>query len=242
MKETIVSALAMALAVSTATAAIPVVEQTSTAAKTEAGKPMLYRSAKQAIMSKAAQASKNTFFEDFEERPEGMGDYYDEWLPAGWEDMSKSGQTVPEEGEYRHNLTWRVMSNDSRSNSPTCFNYAYEGECFAYIMADVAYNDYVDLKTQDEWLITPAVTPQTEDWLFFRLCFNAAWTVYNRTANDFTGINNSLEVYATVDEGKTWDRLWSLVEDEIKPNWTDEQLREELTNWDNISILRFCKC
>lgn len=183
---------------------------------------------------KASDFRDNTFFQGFEGRPEGFGDYYDEWLPEGWSDVTKADNTVPEPGEARHNLTWRVLDNDNRNNSVAIAsrNYAFEGTCFAHIMPDQAYNDYVDLREQDEWLISPAFTPVTEDWLYFKLFYNAGWTVYNRTANDFTGLNNSLQVYLSEDDGTSWKRVWDLVDDEIRPNWTDEELRAELINVD----------
>lgn len=189
------------------------------------------------LQTKVTDARKLTFFEGFEGRPEGFGNFYDEWLPEGWQDLSKSGQTVPEVGENRHNLTWRVLDNDSRNNAPMCTNYAFEGNCFAYIMSDQAYGNHTDLAVQDEWLITPEVTPVGDDWLFFRLFFNAAWTVYNRQANDFTGVNNSLQIYASTDDGISWTKIWDVIDDEIRPNWTDDRLREELINWDKKDFI-----
>lgn len=227
MNKILFPTLVLALAASNVGAEIHVSEETPLLS--EPGKATLLRSARIKLTANDSGVSTNTFFEGFEDRPEGLGDYYDEWLPDGWQDISKSGQTVPEYGDYRHNLTWRVMSNDGRTNSPTCSNYAYEGENFAFIMADVAYGDYVDLKNQDEWLITPEVTPKSEDWLYFQIYFSAPWTVYNRTNNDFTGQNNSMEIYVTTDDGNNWEKIWSLIDDEIRPNWTDEQLRSGLT-------------
>ncbi|MDE5971173.1 MAG: T9SS type A sorting domain-containing protein [Muribaculaceae bacterium] len=185
------------------------------------------------VMSRAG-SSDLTFFESFEGRPEGFGTYYDEWLPEGWQDLSKSGQTVPLLGEARHNLTWRVLSNEDRSSAPNCNSVAFEGECFAYIMPDQAYGDHLELDYQDEWLITPAVVPTGEDWLFFRVHFDPSWVVYNREANDFSGENNSLQVYATTDDGATWTKLWDLIDDEIRKNWTDEQLRADLIDWTRL--------
>ncbi|MDE7389037.1 MAG: hypothetical protein K2M97_07300 [Muribaculaceae bacterium] len=181
---------------------------------------------------KANDFRENTYFEGFEGRPEGFGDAYDEWLPNGWKDVSKAGNYAPEPGEIMHNITWRVLSNDSRNNSAAIasLNMAYQGECFAHIMPDLAYNDYIDLKMQDEWLISPSFTPVQEDWLYFKLFYNAGWVVYNREANDFTGQNNSLQVYISTDDGSTWSLAWDLIKDEIRPNWSDEELRAELIN------------
>lgn len=199
-----------------ASASIPVVEN---------GANPSGRSFQHSARIMAADAA-YTFFEGFESRPGGYGNSADEWLPDGWQDLSKSGETVSND---RHNLTWRVLENQSRANAPTCANYAFEGDCFAFIMADVAYGTHLDLKEQDEWLITPAMTVAHEDWLNFQLFYNAAWTVYNRAANDFSAQNNTLEVYASTDDGKHWAKIWSLIDDEIRVKWTDKELRDLLT-------------
>ncbi len=226
MNKTITATMAIALAGASAMAVSPLQDAPVPAASM----PAFSTSARITPVAPAA-SEYETFFEGFEDRPEGFGLYYDEWLPDGWVDMSRSGLTVPEVGEPRHNLTWRVLSNDSRGNAPACNNYAYEGECFAFIMADAAYDGHYDLAYQDEWLISPTITPKHEDWLYFRLYYNAAWTIYDSKADIFNKRNNVLEVYVTVDNGKTWNKAWDLVDDEITPKWTEEMLRAELINW-----------
>ena len=180
---------------------------------------------------KAPSSGHNVFFEGFEERPEGITMSAREWLPRGWLDESKSGHTPTSTG---HNLTWQVLDEDSKQTiGPVVYASAHEGYCFAYIMADVAYGDHTELDVQDEWLITPSATPGAEDWFYFKLWFNPGWTVYNRAADDFTGQNNSLEVYLSEDDGVTWKKVWSLIDDYIGPNFTQEQLRASLIDTQN---------
>lgn len=175
--------------------------------------------------------ARNTFFEGFEDRPEGYTMSTREWLPDGWQDVSKSGHTAT---STPHNLTWQVLDEESKNLiGPVVQNGAHAGYAFAYIMADVAYGDHHDLDVQDEWLITPSIVPTDEDWLYFKLFFSPGWTLYNRATNDFTGQNNSLEVYASEDDGENWEKIWSLIDDHISKEYTDEQLRASLIDVDN---------
>lgn len=223
MNKKLIPLMAAAVSAVCGSAAIPVVEETPATASGFKALP-----AKQSVRAAAGVEHANTFFEGFEGRPSGYGTYYDEWLPEGWQDVSKSGQTVPVEGEYRHNLTWRVLSDDDRDNAPTCVNYAFEGDCFAFIMADVAYGNHTDLAVQDEWLISPEFTPVEHDWLYFQLFHNAAWATYNRAENNFTGRNSELDVHISTDGGATWTRIWNEIDDEIIGKYTEEELRSIL--------------
>ena len=184
------------------------------------------------ISPKAADMdTPGSFYEGFEGRVYGMGATYDEWLPDGWQDISKSGHVVPNYN-VAHNLTWRVLDNENRTSAYMARNcYAYQGEAFAYIMADVAYPGHYDLDEQDEWLITSAFTPESQEWLYFMLFYTPSTTVYNRATDTFDGRTNYLQVYASSDDGANWTKLWDLVDDEIRPNWTDERLRQNLLDY-----------
>lgn len=212
----------MSLAAMAATAAIPVAESPMKAQAPGFGVQ------KNASLAEAAR--ENTFFEDFEQRPGGFGNYADDWLPEGWTKFSKAGHTIPTDNT-RHNLLWRVTDNDNKNVALVIPFDAYEGNCFAHIIADVAYETGDGFHTpdfQDEWLVTPAFTPQTEDWLYFKLNYYPYWTVYNREADDFSGKNNDLEIYVSVNDGQDWTKLWDLIEDEVRVKYTDEDLRNSL--------------
>lgn len=182
-----------------------------------------------------AEGAHVTFFEGFEENPGDYGISGAEWLPKGWKDVSKAGNTVPGSSEPRYNLTWQVLTNENKSAvGPVIDCSAYEGESFAYIFPDMAYGDHTDLANQDEWLITPSITPQGDDWLYFRLFYYPAWVVYNRATNGFDGRNNQLEVLASTDGGKTWQTIWNVVDDVILKNYTEAELRKNLTDISNL--------
>lgn len=207
MRTIVISAAAIAAAATAAQAALPVSES-----------PV----AKKFVL----RTNQNTWTEDFEGRPDSPGRSMQEWLPAGWEDVSKAGNKAPEPDALEWNITWQVNRNEYKNmHNPSVDVDAYEGEAFAFIMPDVAYGDYVDLKYQDEWLITPEVTPVGEDWLYFKLWYNAGWTVYNRESDSFDSLTNSLQVYVSADNGASWNLAWDLVEDQIRPNYSDSQLR-----------------
>lgn len=217
MKKVIFGTMAALLSSAYATAAVPVVEDAPVAGTS----PL-----KSATLNGMMRANPNKFFEDFEDRPDATGKNQS-WLPDGWQDVSKVGHTdAPDQNSW--NLTWQVTTNDDISTCAPANSFtAYSGECFAFIMCDVAYGDKWQLEPQDEWLITPTITPDGEDWFYFKLAYSPAWTVYNREAGDFTGQNSALEVYVSDDNGENWEKAWSVI-DEIRAKYTDEELRQLL--------------
>jgi len=184
-----------------------------------------------APQARATADNNRTFFEDFEDRPFGFTISCREWLPQGWSEFSKVGLTATN-STGGNNITWQTLDNENKSAwGPIVQPYAYEGDVFAYIMADVAYDQHTDLQFQDEWLVTPSITPVGEDWLHFKLWLRPGWVTYNRDTNNFDGLNNSLQVYASEDNGENWTLLWDLVEDHINVNYTEDELRDDLAQW-----------
>ena len=202
-------------------------------------------------VSRAAESSenKNSFFEGFEGRdPELAGFSASAWLPSQWTQFSREGNKHVKQGEGYWDLTWLTLSNESNYYLPSGNQTtAFEGESYAYIMADVMWGeklpypdlglDYATNHPQDEWLVTPAFTPAEEEWFYFKLQFRPGWCLYNRDAKDFTGENNLLEVYVTEGDGTAddegWTKVWSL-KDYIAANYTEAELRADLTNVDYI--------
>lgn len=224
MKRMLLCQAALSLAMVGASAAPPVIES-----QLKSGTPGLGLQ-KSPVMR--ALARENTFFEGFESRPNGFGNSADNWLPDGWTKFSKAGHTLPTDNT-RHNLLWRVTDNDNKNVALVISQYAYDGNCFAHVIADVAYvtdEGYHEPDYQDEWLVTPAFTPQNEDWLYFKLFFSPAWSVYNRETAEFTDRNTDLEIYVSTDDGENWQKMWNLIDDHIIPNYTTEELKTDLIN------------
>lgn len=224
MKRMLLSQMALSLAVVGVNAAPPVVE-----APVKSGIPSL---GLQKSPVKRAVARDNTFFEGFESRPDGFGNASDNWLPEGWSKFSKAGHTLPTDNS-RHNLLWRVTDNDSKDVALVISYSAYDGDCFAHVIGDVAYvtdEGYHEPDYQDEWLVTPAFTPQDEDWLYFKLNYSPAWCTYNRDANDYSGRNTDLEVYVSTDDGANWVKMWNLIDDYVHSGYTVDELNADLIN------------
>ena len=199
------------------------------------------------IVKKASDSENvNSFFEGFEGRnPDAYGFAANAWLPSGWSQFSRQGNKHVGSGDGYWDLTWLTLSNESVGSLPSGDQrVSYDGDSFAYIMADVMWGeklpypdlglDYATNHPQDEWLVSPAFTPKAEEWFYFQLNFRPGWCLYNRQANDFTGENNLLEVWVTEGNGTTnsdWVKLWSL-KDYIGEKFTEEELRADLTDLD----------
>lgn len=80
-------------------------------------------------------------------------------------------------------------------------------------MADFTADPITFAEQQDEWLITKAITPKTGDYLTFQLCYSPCFTLLNESTMDFSSVNNILEVLVTTDDGKTWEKVWDVLDD-----------------------------
>lgn len=147
----------------------------------------------------------NSYFEDFEDCD---GNYYHEWLPYGWEDRSALGHEGqnPDNWQSQQNLTWQVGSITQGTGHP-----AYAGNYCAFINVSTAWSGHPN-EEQDEWLITPSVKPQDNEYLFFQLSYSPGWTRWNRQDWDYSGENNKLEVHVSEDDGNTWTKLWDVMD------------------------------
>ena len=96
------------------------------------------------------------------------------------------------------------------------FTSAYSGtyvERVQVSMADFTADPITFAEQQDEWLITKAITPKTGDYLTFQLCYSPCFTLLNESTMDFSSVNNILEVLVTTDDGKTWEKVWDVLDD-----------------------------
>lgn len=236
MNRTTIVALGFALPALGALAVVPQVE-TPQAKK---AMPIFNKQLKGCLHApKAADGSENSnsFFEGFEGRdPSAYGNVANRWLPQGWSEFSRKGNAHVGNNEGKWDLTWLTLSNETTGSIPSQFTTtSFSGECFAYIMCDVMWAEKEgENLEQDEWLVTPALNPKSEEWLYFKLQFRPGWCLYNRDKQDFTGENNLLEVYVTEGEGNSdseWVKLWSL-KDYIKDNYTNDQLVADLSQYD----------
>lgn len=150
-----------------------------------------------------------TFFEDFE----AYDGETEDWIPDGWQDVSKA-----EPANTGAELTWK-------GTAETIFTPVYDGDA-----AMLIENDLFGMTAQDEWLITPSITPATGDYLNFYLSYSPGWTTVDiMTYPDcvFNQRNNVLEVLVSEDDGANWTKLWDSAEDAAL--YTDDEKWESMT-------------
>lgn len=147
-----------------------------------------------------------TLFEGFESYE---GQTSRGWGPEGWSQESKTNPPhVAPEGKGTC-LVWEATKGDG-------FTSAYSGtyvERVQVSIADFTADPITFAEQQDEWLITKAITPKTGDYLTFQLCYSPFFTLFNESAMDFSSVNNILEVLVTTDDGKTWEKVWDVLDD-----------------------------
>ena len=147
-----------------------------------------------------------TLFEGFESY-EGLTSRG--WVPEGWSQESKTNPPhVAPEGKGTC-LVWEATKGDG-------FTSAYSGtyvERVQVSIADFTADPITFAEQQDEWLITKAITPKTGDYLTFQLWYSPFFTLFNESAMDFSSVNNILEVLVTTDDGKTWEKVWDVLDD-----------------------------
>lgn len=159
-----------------------------------------------------------TLFEGFESY-EGLTSRG--WVPEGWSQVSKTNPPhVAPEGEGTC-LVWEATQGDG-------FTSAYSGtyvERVQVSMADFTADPITFAEQQDEWLITKAITPKTGDYLTFQLYYSPCFTLLNESTMDFSSVNNILEVLVTTDDGKTWEKVWDVLDD--ARSYTEDELWDD---------------
>ena len=159
-----------------------------------------------------------TLFEGFES---SEGQTSRGWVPEGWSQESKTNPPhVAPEGKGTC-LVWEATKGDG-------FTSAYSGtyvERVQVSIADFTADPITFAEQQDEWLITKAITPKTGDYLTFQLCYSPFFTLLNESTMDFSSVNNILEVLVTTDDGKTWEKVWDVLDD--ARSYTEDELWDD---------------
>ena len=159
-----------------------------------------------------------TLFEGFESYE---GQTARGWVPEGWSQESKTNPPhVAPEGKGTC-LVWEATKGDG-------FTSAYSGtyvERVQVSIADFTADPITFAEQQDEWLITKAITPKTGDYLTFQLCYSPFFTLFNESTMDFSSVNNILEVLVTTDDGKTWEKVWDVLDD--ARSYTEDELWDD---------------
>lgn len=126
-----------------------------------------------------------------------------DWLPEGWDEVSKADPPHDTYHTNGLNLTWEVCGQ-RWADEPQ------DGVCYARIENFFYSNGGVIVNgQQDEWLISPEVSiPDNGEALYFTLGYHPGWVLCDGKTLDFASITNVMEVHVSRDGGETWDMLW----------------------------------
>ena len=69
-------------------------------------------------------------------------------------------------------------------------------------------------EASDEWLVTPTITPQTDDLLHFYMAYNPYFMLRDRENGE--GWLSRLEVLASTDDGANWTLIWNNYDEALK--------------------------
>ncbi len=161
------------------------------------------------------EAEATTFEAPFVETFEGYDGESLDWIPEGWQDISRTDPPHVPPTEWALNFTWQVEGRG--------FDQALEG----YYSARVQNSFFSDpenpgelvFEHQDEWLITPTIAISENNLLYFYLGYHPGWTLLNYGALKageglmFNKVNNIMEVHISEDEGENWVKVWDCLDD-----------------------------
>lgn len=143
-----------------------------------------------------------TFYEGFE----SYNGTTRNWLPTNWTQLNKIPKTAYVVGDSI-NPTWSI-------NPANDYTDASMGNSMAWVDWDE------NSKSQDVWLISPAFTPATEDYVNFDFFYNPYWMYFdNVNSTDTTDVfnfkkaNATMQMYVSIDNGANWVKLWDAIDD-----------------------------
>ncbi|MGN0231744.1 MAG: hypothetical protein ACI4A8_05990, partial [Muribaculaceae bacterium] len=159
-----------------------------------------------------------------------------DWIPDGWQDISKTDppHVAPGPDDWP-NLTWETTYNGWSAPS-----HSGEAEGLIQYSYDLDWDEHPVVKSaQDEWLISPEVAIAADDYLAFYLSYSPGFTLWNAAKEDeyyggnydlemFDAENAKLEVLVSTDGGNEWTKVWdcydharSLTKEEL---WADTRI------------------
>lgn len=126
-----------------------------------------------------------------------------DWIPEGWEDVSKADPCHDDYWTNGLNLTWETCGQ-RWADEPQ------DGVCYARVENFFySQNGLIVNGQQDEWLISPEVAiPDNGQALYFSLGYHPGWVLCDGMSLDFNSITNVMEVHVSRDGGNSWTMLW----------------------------------
>ncbi len=148
------------------------------------------------------KASKDTtFYEGFE----SFNGTTLDWIPANWTELVKNTTTYVTGDSI--NPTWSVNPENS---------YAFPSIGNSMAWVDREENS----RSQDVWLVSPALIPVSGDYINFDFFYNPYWMYidYSNSTNsikvfNFTKANATMQFYVSVDNGTNWVKVWDAIDD-----------------------------
>ena len=150
-----------------------------------------------------------TFYEGFE----SYDGVKQNWLPTNWTELNKTTTTYATGDSI--NPTWAVnQANDYTSPST--------GNSMAWVDWDGVG---ASARNQDVWLVSPAFSPKSGDYLTFDFFYNPYWMyidyVNSTTTTDvfnYKTPNATLQLYVSTNNGTSWTKVWDAIEDAAQFN------------------------
>jgi hypothetical protein len=142
-----------------------------------------------------------TFYEGFE----GYNGTANDWIPSKWTELNKT--TVKYVAGDSLNPTWASSAGND-----------YAAPSGGKSMAWVDWDDVP--RKQDVWLVSPALTPKSGDYLNFDFFYNPIWMYIDwKKSTDSTSVfnfkvpNATMQMYVSTNNGSTWTMVWDAIED-----------------------------
>lgn len=176
----------------------------------------------------------------FKETFEGWQESYGlNWIPEGWEEKN-TPENTPTQEMLDHNVNnswfayytgdgyWTPITPDGEKDMFIHFTYSsMEGQGVEFTASP-----------QDEWLITPTVAVKEGDKLFFDSSVDLSSTMeldWNTMEYNRDVMECDLEVHISDDNGATYTKLWSAMDDVAK-KYNDYELYDEGMEYRNYTI------
>ncbi|MDO4511369.1 MAG: choice-of-anchor J domain-containing protein [Bacteroidales bacterium] len=179
-----------------------------------------------ALKSVKAPAVKETTEALLNEGFEGWDGLTKNWIPATWTEINSTGEA----GTYGDgDFTWYVSAQNGTLPNPV------EGKYYCIIpYAQVTREDgnKEDL-AQDEWLVTPKVTPRTNEQLSFTISYSPLFLYDMSSENvDYSTMSFKKQIVSATmklyvrENGGQWQEIY-----DIEPAWHEKTLNDLFNNY-----------
>ncbi|MDR0682065.1 MAG: T9SS type A sorting domain-containing protein [Dysgonamonadaceae bacterium] len=155
-------------------------------------------------------------------------------LFESFEDWDKTQVWLPQ------NWTWESKTGISREN-PDFITWFSAASSMGINPTDGKYYEWINFgieQSQDEWLISPSLTLQPNDALFFDANFTPFWMFYNLETDliDYENPVSFLQALISTDNGVNWVPLWKATDDYLQ--YTPKELQDFFSEpeWHEIKI------